>query len=173
MPDYDTLRLQEMASISDLAHGLTDEEWNHASLFAGWRVRDVISHMCLGYTTPMPSMVAKIGRAGFNVDKASLQGSIDYGTTHSPIPDQPWGVATLKPGKLYLHLFASPSDGTVFVPSFTARAKKVFLLDHGSKLKFDQTGLSIRYIQKSPHPLERHHSTRQNTAVHPQILCCA
>jgi uncharacterized protein (TIGR03083 family) len=84
MPDYDALRLQEMASISDLAHRLTDEQWDHASLCAGWRVRDVISHMCLGYTTPMPSMVAKIGRYGFNVDKASLRGSIDYGLSHTP-----------------------------------------------------------------------------------------
>jgi uncharacterized protein (TIGR03083 family) len=84
MPDFDKLRLEEMASISDLAHGLSDDQWNHASLCGGWRVRDVISHMCLGYTTPMPSMVAKIGRYGFNVDKASLRGSIDYGTTHSP-----------------------------------------------------------------------------------------
>ena len=85
MSDYDALRLQEMASISDLAHSLTDEQWEHASLCAGWRVRDVISHMCLGYTTPMPSMVVMIGRAGFNVDKASLEGSVDYGSAHSQV----------------------------------------------------------------------------------------
>ncbi len=84
MPDYDRLRLQEMASISDFAHGLDDDQWDHASLCAGWRVRDVISHMCLGYTTPMPSMVVKIGRAGFNVDKASLEGSRAYGSDHTP-----------------------------------------------------------------------------------------
>ena len=85
MPDYDTLRLEEMASISELAHGLSDAQWHHASLCAGWRVCDVISHMCLGYTTPMPSMVVMIGRAGFNVDKASLEGSVDYGSTHSQV----------------------------------------------------------------------------------------
>jgi uncharacterized protein (TIGR03083 family) len=84
MPDYDRLRLQEMASISDFAHGLDDDQWDHASLCAGWRVRDVISHMCLGYTTPMPSMVVMIGRAGFNVDKASLEGSRAYGSAHTP-----------------------------------------------------------------------------------------
>ena len=84
MPDYDRLRLQEMASISDLAHGLSDPQWDHASLCDGWRVRDVISHMCLGYTTPLPSMVAKIARAGFNVDKASKVESIAYGSSHSP-----------------------------------------------------------------------------------------
>jgi uncharacterized protein (TIGR03083 family) len=84
MPDYDRLRLQEMASISDLAHGLSDSQWDHASLCDGWRVRDVISHMCLGYTTPMLSMVAKVARAGFNVDKASRVESIAYGSAHSP-----------------------------------------------------------------------------------------
>jgi uncharacterized protein (TIGR03083 family) len=84
MTDYDRLRLEEMASISDLGHGLTDEQWDHASLCDGWRVRDVVSHMCLGYTTPMPSMLAKIGRHGFNVDRASRQESIAYGSSHSP-----------------------------------------------------------------------------------------
>jgi uncharacterized protein (TIGR03083 family) len=83
MPDYDTLRLQEMASISDLAHGLSGAQWDHASLCDGWRVRDVISHMCLGYTTPMPVMVAKVAKAGFNVDKASKVESIAFGSSHS------------------------------------------------------------------------------------------
>jgi uncharacterized protein (TIGR03083 family) len=84
MPDYDRLRLDEMASIGDLAHGLSHAQWDHASLCDGWRVRDVMSHMCLGYTTPMPSMVVMIGRYGFNVDKASLNGSIEYGSSHTP-----------------------------------------------------------------------------------------
>jgi len=84
MPDYDRLRLEEMSSISDLAHGLSEEQWDHASLCDGWRVRDVISHMCLGYTTPMPSMLAKIGRYGFSVDKASKQESIAFASSRSP-----------------------------------------------------------------------------------------
>jgi len=84
MPDYDAMRLQELASISDLAHGLSDEQWDHASLCEGWRVRDVVSHMALGYTTPMPAMLAKIARYGFNVPKASKQESIAFGTAHSP-----------------------------------------------------------------------------------------
>ena len=52
--DYDVLRLAEMASISEYLHELDDEQWDEASLCDGWRVRDVISHMCVGYTTPMP-----------------------------------------------------------------------------------------------------------------------
>jgi uncharacterized protein (TIGR03083 family) len=84
MPDYETLRLQELASISDLAHELSDDQWDRASLCEGWRVRDVISHMCVGYTTPMAVMMAKIARYGFNVPKASKQESIAFGTAHSP-----------------------------------------------------------------------------------------
>jgi uncharacterized protein (TIGR03083 family) len=84
MPDYETLRLQELASISNLAHELSDDQWDRASLCEGWRVRDVISHMCVGYTTPMAVMMAKIARYGFNVPKASKQESIAFGTAHSP-----------------------------------------------------------------------------------------
>ena len=84
MPDYHSMRLAELASISDLAHGLSDDQWDTGSLCEGWRVRDVVSHMCLGYTTPMPVMMAKIARYGFNVPKASKEESIAYGTAHSP-----------------------------------------------------------------------------------------
>ena len=46
MADYDRMRLEEMAAISELAHGLSDAQWDHASLCDGWRVRDVVeSHV--------------------------------------------------------------------------------------------------------------------------------
>src|ERR1700736_342354 len=82
--DYDRLRLEEMAAISDFLHQLSPEQWDHPSLCEGWRVRDVIGHMCVGYTTPMPAMIAKVARRGFNVPKASLDESIAFRTAHSP-----------------------------------------------------------------------------------------
>ncbi len=82
--DYDQLRLEEMSAISEFLHELNPEQWDHPSLCEGWRVRDVISHMCVGYTTPMPAMIAKVARRGFNVPKASLDESIAFGTAHSP-----------------------------------------------------------------------------------------
>ena len=84
MTDYDGMRLAEMAAISEYLHELTDEEWDRASLCEGWRVRDVISHMCVGYTTPMPTMLAKVARHGFNVPKASYHESIAFGSAHTP-----------------------------------------------------------------------------------------
>jgi uncharacterized protein (TIGR03083 family) len=82
--DYDRLRLEEIAAISEFLHELQPEEWDRPSLCDGWRVRDVISHMCVGYTTPMPAMVAKVARRGFNVPKASLEESVAFGTAHTP-----------------------------------------------------------------------------------------
>ena len=84
MPDYDQLRLEELAAISELLAGLTDSQWDHPSLCEGWRVRDVISHMCVGYTTPMGTMVAKLARYRFNVPLASKEESIAYGSAHTP-----------------------------------------------------------------------------------------
>lgn len=83
MIDYDRMRLEELAAISDLTGTLDEVQWDHASLCEGWRVRDVISHMCLGYTTPMPGMLAKVARHGFNVERASKEESIAYGSAHT------------------------------------------------------------------------------------------
>ena len=78
MTDYDDLRLDELAAISEFAHQLSDEQWDHPSLCDGWRVRDVISHMCVGYTTPLPAMVAKLARYRFDVPTASKDESIAF-----------------------------------------------------------------------------------------------
>lgn len=51
MPDFDRLRWDELASISEFVNTLSDDEWNQATLCEGWRVRDIISHMTFGYTT--------------------------------------------------------------------------------------------------------------------------
>jgi uncharacterized protein (TIGR03083 family) len=83
-PDYDKLRWQELAAISELLHELSDEQWDAPSLCTGWRVRDVVSHMCVGYTTPMGSMVAKVAKRRFNVPKASFEESIAFASARTP-----------------------------------------------------------------------------------------
>ena len=84
MPDYDAMRLAELAAISEYLHELDEPQWDETSLCEGWRVRDVVSHMCVGYTTPMPRMFAKIAKRRFNVPKASYEESIAFGTEHTP-----------------------------------------------------------------------------------------
>lgn len=82
--DYESLLWAESADLASLIDELDDAEFDHASLCDGWRVRDVVSHMLLGHTTPMLSMMALVARNGFNVPKASRKGSEQYGSAHSP-----------------------------------------------------------------------------------------
>jgi uncharacterized protein (TIGR03083 family) len=84
MADYDQLRDQELVAIAEFLRELSDDQWDHDTLCAGWRVRDVVSHMVLGYTTPMPAMVGKVARHGFKVPQASAVESVAYGSSHSP-----------------------------------------------------------------------------------------
>lgn len=84
MTDFNRLRWDELASISEFVGTLSDEQWNQATLCDGWRVRDVISHMTLGYTTPMLSMIGQLAKYRFNVPKASAELSVEYGSEHTP-----------------------------------------------------------------------------------------
>ena len=78
------LRLQELGAICDSLNRFDDADWDHDTYCEGWRVRDVVGHMLLGYTTPMASMLAKIASKGFNVDRASAVESVAYGSGHTP-----------------------------------------------------------------------------------------
>lgn len=82
--DYDELRYEELASISALCHTLDASQWDTPSLCEGWRVRDVIGHMSVGYTTGLPTMLAKLARVGFNVPKASKAESIAFASSRTP-----------------------------------------------------------------------------------------
>lgn len=73
--DYEGLMWADSADLGTLIDELDDAEFDAVSLCAGWRVRDVLSHMILGHTTPMPRMIGLLGKYGFNVPKASLRGS--------------------------------------------------------------------------------------------------
>ena len=76
----------------------------------------------------------------------AVNGDSIYGTTHSPIPDQPWGVGTLKPGRLFLHVFVRPQDGVLVVPGFGAELKRVSLLGQKHSLKAVKTGTDLRVM---------------------------
>lgn len=84
MTDYNRLRWDELASINEFVGTLSDEQWNQATLCDGWRVRDIISHMTLGYTTPMLPLIGELTKYRFNVTKASAELSVEYGNEHTP-----------------------------------------------------------------------------------------
>lgn len=74
-----------------------------------------------------------------------------YGTTYGPIPPQPWGVTTARPGKLYLHVFERPRNGQLLVPGFTATATRADILSLPGRrgLTFRQQGKDV-LIQLPP-----------------------
>jgi alpha-L-fucosidase len=58
-----------------------------------------------------------------------VNGEAVYGTQASPFASQlPWGRATHRKGKLYLHVFNWPRDGQLSVPALQNRVKKAYLL---------------------------------------------
>jgi len=82
--DHDRLRYDELASISEFCHTLEPAQWDAPSLCEGWRVRDVIGHMTVGYTTGLPAMVGKMARHGFSVPRASRVESVRLASRCSP-----------------------------------------------------------------------------------------
>jgi alpha-L-fucosidase len=85
---------------------------------------------------PRPSVerLSDMGR-WMNLNSESI-----YGTTASVFKRLGWGRCTVKPGKLYLHVFDWPQDGKLVVPGLKNEAKTAYILSD---------------LKKSPLPVER------------------
>jgi alpha-L-fucosidase len=76
-----------------------------------------------------------------------------YGTTASPFAaEQPWGRATQKPGKLFLHVLNWPADGKLLVPVRTAPSKAYLLTEPASGLEVvaGDAGVTIALPAEAP-----------------------
>ncbi|HVD92872.1 MAG TPA: alpha-L-fucosidase, partial [Vicinamibacterales bacterium] len=86
-----------------------------------------------------------------------VNGEAIYGTTAGPFTTQlPWGRATAKPGKLYLHVFDWPADHTLVVPGYAARVNRAYLLADPSNAlttKAGPNGLAIDLPATAPDPI--------------------
>lgn len=56
-----------------------------------------------------------------------------YGTEHTPLALQNWGVCTRKQNKIYLHVFNWPIDGKLIIGGLKSQVKKAYLLVDSSK----------------------------------------
>lgn len=65
-----------------------------------------------------------------------------YGATYTPLQGQPWGQATRKGEKLFLHVFDWPANGRLEINSFPGLAKTVTLFN-GEALAFNQDGMRL------------------------------
>jgi uncharacterized protein (TIGR03083 family) len=82
--DYGTLVREELADLRAFLDTLTDEQWDGPTLCEGWRVRDVIGHMCVGYSINLLTFPFTLATFGFNVPKGSHVLSVRYGDEHTP-----------------------------------------------------------------------------------------
>jgi alpha-L-fucosidase len=85
-----------------------------------------------------------------------VNGDAVYGTSASPFTAQlPWGRATRKPGKLYLHVFTWPADGHLEVPSFGGSIASARLMTGSSPLEVQPTasGFRITLPAQAPDPI--------------------
>jgi alpha-L-fucosidase len=57
----------------------------------------------------------------------AVNGEAVWGTTASPFQKLPWGRATAKPGRIYLHVFDWPKD-RLLVPGLETKVRKAYLL---------------------------------------------
>jgi len=86
-----------------------------------------------------------------------VNGAAIYGTTASPFTAQlAFGRATSKPGKIYLHLFDWPADGSLRVPALEREMESAYLLaSPQTQLEFKQgsDGITIAVPAKPSDPL--------------------
>ncbi len=85
----------------------------------------------------------------------AANGDSIYETSRSPFPDQPWGTATSKPNRLYLHLFHAPANRTLIVPGFTASVRHVSLLSEERILHSDNYESDLRITLPAELPDKR------------------
>ncbi|WP_280431872.1 maleylpyruvate isomerase family mycothiol-dependent enzyme [Nocardia brasiliensis] len=54
----------ERAALADLLAGLTEEQWDHQSLCAQWRVRDVVAHVVQTTRAHLGWILVNLARGG-------------------------------------------------------------------------------------------------------------
>jgi len=81
--DEKQLLTDQIEDLATLADGLTDEQWDTPSLCAGWKVRDVISHMTVGGIYTPFAVLTKGARYRYSLERISDAMSREWGSSHT------------------------------------------------------------------------------------------
>lgn len=57
--------------LADQLETLDDKAWNTPSLCDGWTVKQVVGHLVMSLTTPIPKIMLSVAGSGFSFDKAN------------------------------------------------------------------------------------------------------
>lgn len=67
-----------------------------------------------------------------------------YGTRGKIIPEQNWGTLTQRDNKVFVHLWDTPENQAIHIPSFTRRIRKAYWLTSKRPLQFTQNENSLQ-----------------------------
>ena len=82
--DYEALLWEETADLAAFVADLPEAQWDHESLCQGWRVRDVIGHMCVGHTERLGSILLAVAKKRGDIDAASAEASVEFASERTP-----------------------------------------------------------------------------------------
>ena len=103
-------------------------------------------------TIPAPS-VATLRKVGTWVQ---ANGESIYGTSASPLPEQPWGFVTAKGDSLYLHVFSWPGDGVLRLPGLKNELRAAYpLAEPFHKLALGRSSGNVT-VTLPARPLDQH-----------------
>lgn len=68
----------ERTSLADLLDNLSEQDWDHASLCAGWRVREVVAHVALTSRVRLGPLLFELIRARGNVARMGNDTALRY-----------------------------------------------------------------------------------------------
>jgi len=142
-----------------------NDSWGYSKFDQNFKTPAEIIHLLVSVVSKGGNLMLNVGpKADGTIPDASVKclkavggwlkinGASIYGTTYGPIAPQPWGVTTLKPRKLFLHVKQVPSNGALLVPGLNVSIKQVSLLSNKNKLlwKKDKNLLTITLPTKLP-----------------------
>lgn len=82
--DYLRLLLDESRELAEFLDTLPSQNWEAPSLCAGWRVRDVVSHMAVGHSMSTVAYGTALAQNRFRVAQASYRLARSYADEHTP-----------------------------------------------------------------------------------------
>lgn len=82
--EYRRLVKDELGDFSQFLHSLDEDQWDGPTLCEGWRARDVVGHMCVGYQMKLTTFPVLLAKNKGNVARGSHLMSIEFGSSHTP-----------------------------------------------------------------------------------------
>ncbi|MGW6913893.1 maleylpyruvate isomerase family mycothiol-dependent enzyme [Kitasatospora sp. NPDC054939] len=74
----------ERRELADLFDSLPADGWNAPSLCGGWRVREVVAHMSMGFRLSLPATLGELVKAGGNLHRMTDRVARRDAAAHAP-----------------------------------------------------------------------------------------